>query len=31
MTEKSGTAINFIIPSGDATEKANAMLVANDY
>ncbi|MGI6201518.1 MAG: ABC transporter substrate-binding protein [Christensenellales bacterium] len=31
MTEKTGTAINFIIPSGDATEKANAMLVANDY
>ncbi|MGI6201519.1 MAG: DUF3502 domain-containing protein [Christensenellales bacterium] len=31
MTEKSGTAINFIVPSGDATEKANAMLVANDY
>lgn len=31
MTEKTGTAINFIIPSGDATEKANAMLVAQDY
>lgn len=31
MTEKTGTAVNFIIPSGDATEKANAMLVANDY
>ncbi|MGI6200496.1 MAG: hypothetical protein ACOYJA_06990 [Christensenellales bacterium] len=31
MTEKTGTAINFIVPSGDANQKANAMLVANDY